>query len=99
MKLIVLYFSFLLVTTSSLGNRNVVLFIVDDLRPLLGCYGDFLANTPNIDGIAKRGVVFTRAYTQVSRESCCFDSSKKLNLMLLLYNLSKHFVHRVETHF
>ncbi|QDU71474.1 sulfatase [Mucisphaera calidilacus] len=39
---------------------------VDDLRPLLGCYGDPHAHTPNIDRLAKRGMLFKRAYCQQS---------------------------------
>ena len=33
---------------------------VDDLRTELGCYGSTQAKTPNIDRLAKRGVVFAR---------------------------------------
>jgi arylsulfatase A-like enzyme len=41
-----------------------VLFIaVDDLVPNLGCYGDSLAITPQMDALASRGVVFRRSYT------------------------------------
>jgi arylsulfatase A-like enzyme len=39
---------------------------VDDLRPELGCYGNRIVKTPNIDRLARRGVVFTRAYCQQS---------------------------------
>ena len=41
---------------------NVLLLCVDDLKPVLGCYGDQLARSPNIDRLAARGVVFERAY-------------------------------------
>ena len=37
---------------------NVVLIIVDDLKPSLGCYGDKRAVTPNIDKLAQRGARF-----------------------------------------
>lgn len=47
-------------------NRPNVLFIaVDDLRPELACYGRNHIHSPNIDQLAKSGVLFERAYCMV----------------------------------
>ncbi|XP_042230412.1 iduronate 2-sulfatase-like isoform X2 [Homarus americanus] len=46
------------------GHPNVLLIVVDDLRPALGCYGDSLALTPNIDSLALHGTILTRAFAQ-----------------------------------
>jgi arylsulfatase A-like enzyme len=43
---------------------NVLFIIADDLRPALGCYGNSIIKTPNIDRLATRGTQFNRAYAQ-----------------------------------
>ena len=40
----------------------MLLILVDDLKPALGCYGDPAAKTPNIDRLAARGLRFDLAY-------------------------------------
>lgn len=45
---------------------NILFISVDDLRPSMGCYGDSLAITPNMDRLAARGLQFNRAYCQVA---------------------------------
>ncbi len=46
------------------GRPNVLLLMSDDLNNMLGCYGDPLAKTPNLDRLAARGVRFEHAYCQ-----------------------------------
>ena len=45
---------------------NILFIAVDDLRPAMGCYGDELAITPNLDRLAGKGLLFDRAYCQVA---------------------------------
>ncbi len=49
--------------TDAAGSRtNVLLICVDDLKPLLGCYGERGIRTPNLDRLASRGLRFDAAY-------------------------------------
>jgi len=43
---------------------NILFIAVDDLKPMLGCYGDRTIQTPNIDALAGSGVAFQNAYCQ-----------------------------------
>ena len=75
-------------------NRPNVLFIaVDDLKPVLGCYGDKVAKTPNIDKLAARGMLFEKAYVN---QAVCAPSRNSLMLGIRpqtmgLYDLKTYF--------
>jgi len=56
---------------------NVLLILVDDLRPALGTYGDATALTPHIDRFASKGMRFDRAY---ANQAVCAPS--RFNLLL-----------------
>ena len=45
-------------------QMNVLFIAVDDMNDDLGCFGNELVKSPNIDRLAKNGVVFANAYCQ-----------------------------------
>ncbi len=48
------------------STGNVVLIIADDLGLDTGAYGNDAINMPNLDKLAKNGVLFTQAYATVA---------------------------------
>ncbi len=69
MKILVKILSALLgfaISTLEAKPPNVLFIAVDDLRPELGCYGVDAIESPNIDRLAKSGVLFERAYCQLA---------------------------------
>ena len=54
---------------------NILFIAVDDLKPMLGCYGDTDVKTPNIDQLAERGTVFLNNACQ---QSVCGPSRASL---------------------
>ena len=48
----------------SCAAKNVLFIVVDDLRPMLSCYGEKIMRTPNIDSLAKHGTIFFNAFAQ-----------------------------------
>lgn len=75
-------------------SRPHVLFIaVDDLKPMIGAYGDRLAKTPNLDRLAARGLLFANAYCN---QAVCAASRNTLlvgsrSTTLGIYNLATNF--------
>lgn len=72
---------------------NVLFIAVDDLRPELGCYGVKGVKSPNIDALAKSGLLFNRAYCQ---QAVCSPSRTSLMTgrrpdTTKIYNLTDHF--------
>lgn len=65
LRLILLALAFLggVAVLSAAAKPNVLFIMSDDFRPELGCYGS-PAITPHLDRLAKRGVLFERAYCQ-----------------------------------
>src|SRR5262249_34764622 len=65
------------------GNfRSVLLLIADDHSPIAGCYGNPVIHTPNMDRLARRGVIFTNAY--------CTTASCSASRSVILTGLHNH---------
>ena len=45
------------------AKPNILWLVSEDNNPFLGCYGDALAHTPNIDALAKRGLLYRHAFS------------------------------------
>lgn len=54
----------LVLISQSKQKPNIVFIAIDDLKPILGCYGNKLVKTPNIDRLARMGTVFMNNYCQ-----------------------------------
>ena len=53
---------------------NILYIALEDITPMMGCYGDSYAKTPNFDALAAEGIRYTRAHSvgpvcSVSRSS------------------------------
>ena len=65
----------LTVRAQTQARPNVLFIAVDDLRPELGCYGNTIIKSPNIDRLASSGMVFQQAYCQ---QAVCSPSRSSL---------------------
>ena len=69
MKYIKIVFIAVLFYTSPLlaqksTKPNILFIAIDDLKPIIGAYGNTFIKTPNIDRLAKRGTTFLNNYCQ-----------------------------------
>ncbi len=72
---------------------NVLLILVDDLKPSFGAYGESWVHSPNLDRLAARGIRFDRAYCN---QAVCAPSRNNLmtgarSTSLGVYSLGYHF--------
>jgi len=74
----------LLGESSKAADRpNVLMILVDDLKPAMGCYGDKIAVTPHMDRLASQGMRFDLAYCN---QAVCAPS--RFTLMLGAHSTS-----------
>lgn len=77
----------------SADQPNVLFIAVDDMRVELGCYGDTIVKSPNIDRLASWGTRFENAYCQ---QSVCNPSRASVMTGLRPTTLG---ICNLETHF
>ncbi len=67
--------------TAEAADKNIVLFVADDLGCDMGCYGNPIIRTPHIDAFAQEAVLFRHAYATTA--SC---SASRSVILTGLYN-------------
>ena len=50
---------------------NILWISTEDMSPHLGCYGDKVAKTPNIDKLASQGIRYTNVFTSAAISAPC----------------------------
>jgi len=75
------------------SGPNVLMLVVDDMNTWAGCLGHPVAQTPNIDRLASRGRLFSRAYCQ---QAVCNPSRASVMTgrrpdTLKVWDLRRHF--------
>lgn len=75
------------------SRRNVLFIAADDLACTLGCFGDPMAKTPNLDRLAATGVCFLNAHNQMPL--CNPSRASVMTGMrpdkIKVYDLDRHF--------
>lgn len=66
--------------TDNTQRPNVLFIVVDDLRPTLGCYGEPLLRTPNVDNLASKSILFEQTFVQVINTVILNDNCSILSL-------------------
>lgn len=66
---------------------NIIWLLGEDIGPLLGCYGNNLVRTPNLDKLAASGVKFTNAFTTAP---VCSSSRSAFNVGLYQIHTGAH---------
>ena len=92
---VIVFFSVFFIEGSIFGGpKNVVLFVTDDQSPDLGCYGNRVVQTPNMDQLAAEGLRFTHAFCTTA--SC--SASRSVILTGMHNHANGHYGHQHHYH-
>ena len=89
-KGIALLFSSSILHAEDLRRPNIIWIIAEDMSPDLGCYGNQVVTTPNIDGLAEKGMQFTHVFTK-QNSPCHWPDSPCLAKLKILGTTGKIF--------
>ena len=86
------------VVLQAVEKPNILWITAEDMSPTLGCYGDTFATTPNIDKLAKEGVLYSNAFANAPvcspSRSClitgCYPTSLSTQQMRSGFSIPKH---------
>ena len=86
------------VVLQAVERPNILWITAEDMSPTLGCYGDTFATTPNIDKLAKEGVLYSNAFANAPvcspSRSClitgCYPTSLSTQQMRSGFSIPKH---------
>ena len=93
MKIVFIFFGLGWAVTQGLATEriNVVFFLIDDLGWTdLGCYGSDYYETPNVDRLAKEGMLFTDSYA-----ASCVCSPTRVSILTGKYPGRLHITHAI----
>ncbi|MEX0865859.1 MAG: sulfatase-like hydrolase/transferase, partial [Pirellulales bacterium] len=76
-------------TSEAAERPNIVWIFAEDMNDWYGCYGHDVVETPHVDGLAERGVRFTRAYMPAGVCSAT-RSAIALGAMQTTYGVHNH---------
>ncbi len=87
-------FCFAVVSVATADRLNVLFIAIDDLRPELKCYGAGQIHSPNIDRLARRSMLFERAYCMVP--TCGASRSSLMTSLRPAHNRFINFLTRAD---
>ena len=74
-------------SSASVGKPNILLIILEDWGPYLGCYGERAMRTPNLDQLAAEGVRFNGCF---SSAPVCSPGRSSLMTGMSQYSVHSH---------
>ncbi len=63
LAVITLWMTTMSLTAEEVRRPNILWIIAEDMSPDLGCYGNRVVTTPNMDGLAAKGMKFSSVFT------------------------------------